>query len=100
MIGNEKQDMSFTINDRLSTQASIKCPVFGEKILKNAQIQISTHVHLSQLKLGANLKKKDKNFCDQVWKKFWKEFCDFCKTFTCLTLFVFIFLFLISSKPN
>ena len=29
-------------------------------------------------------KKKRKDFCDQ----FWREFCDFCENFTCMTLSV------------
>ena len=77
MIGNEKQDMPFTINDRLSTQGSIKCPVLGGKILKNAQIQISTQVHLSQLKLGANLKKRTRIFVTKFGRNFGKNFAIF-----------------------
>lgn len=40
-----------------------------------------------QLKIGCLFEQKEKDFSDQRWKKF----CNFCKTFTCLTLLIFIF---------
>ena len=51
---------------------------------------ISTNVHVRvQLKLGAKLsKRKRRIFPIHFGGNFWKEFCDFCEKFTCVTLFI------------
>ena len=57
------------------------------------------HVHLSaQLKLSAKFEQKEnKAFCDQFWKKFWKECFDFYEIFIWLTLLLFFYCFFLTN---
>lgn len=49
----------------IKAQGSIKRPLLGEKLLTSFQVSVSAQVHSSaQLKLGPNLNKKNKDYCD------------------------------------
>lgn len=87
---------SYTVNNRYSFQPEWAPSCSGKISYKSSGANNHPCLLKRSIKTGCYWTKERKNFCDQIFK----EFCDFCEKFICVTLFiVFIYLIFLISTP-